>query len=132
MDEFIRLIRLPSVLETWCTTLPLAKLLACCLQIVGGSAAESSDPIRNFVSKLESEDLDRVADDFREGMRRLLEDKVRELERCYTKLEQKAKEASDRSNSKYHDTFEFSAGSSKDFHAGLTDRVGDFAALVLG
>ena len=130
MDDFIRAIRMPSVLETWCTTLPLAKLLAYCLHSVRGSAAESSDPIRDLVSKLAPEELERVADGFRGGIRRLLEERAQELERCYAELDKKAAEASDGSNSKY--TFEFSAGSPKDFHAGLADRVGELSALLFG
>ena len=128
LDEFVRAVRHPSELETWCATLPLAKLLACCLDSEGGGD-ESPDPVRSRVSTLSPEDIDKVAGEFHRGLKRLLEERARELERCYAELDRKAAEAADGSNSKF--TFEFSAGSPKDFHAGLNDRVGELTASVL-
>ena len=128
LDEFNRVIRQPSVLESWCSTLPLAKLLASCIMSVRSSNAESSDPVRDQVSTLSSEVLHNVADEFRRGIGRFLKEKVIELQRCYEELDKKAAESSDGSNSKF--TFDFSAGSADDFHAGLTDRVGDLLALI--
>ena len=130
MDEFIRAVRLPSVLETWCTTLPLAKLLACCLQLVRGSAAESQDPIRDCVSKLVPKDIEKVVEYFHDGVRRLLGGKVSELERCYKELDEKAAKDSDGSIPKY--TFEFSAGNADNFYAGLADQVGELSTLNVG
>ena len=127
-DEFVRAVRQPSDLETWCTSLPLAKLLACCLESERRSD-ESLDPVRYKVSILSPADMDKVAGQFRGGLRRLLEERQRELQRCYEELDRKAAEASDGSNSKY--TFEFNAGSLVHFHAALSDRVGELAALVL-
>ena len=59
----------------------------------------------------------------------MLEEKARELERWYKELDKKAAEASDGSNSKY--TFDISAGSAENFHAGLNDRVGELAKQAL-
>ena len=127
-DEFVRAVRHPSDIETWCATLPLAKLLASCLESVKGSD-ESPDPIREMVSTLSSADAEKFAGEFYGGLRRLLEEKARELERWYKELDKKAAEASDGSNSKY--TFDISAGSAENFHAGLNDRVGELAKQAL-
>jgi hypothetical protein len=127
LDEFHRAINRPSELEQWCSTLPLAKLLSFCLETPLADAAAAShailaDPVRR-VSELSPQDLDRVAEEFWGGVRRLLGEQASQLNRCYAELDQKAVERADGSSAKFQ-TFSMSAGTVEDFHKGLTNRVG--------
>jgi hypothetical protein len=132
LEEFRWVIARPTELEQWCSTLPLAKLLGCCLDDTLADAATASphaalaDPVRRVCS-LSPQDLDRVSKDFCEGARRLLAEQASQLKRCYAELDHKAAEAGDGSSGKFQ-TFSMSAGTVEDFHKGLTDRVGASSA----
>ena len=126
-EEFLRAINCPSELEQWSSTLPLAKLLGCCLETAMVRAlvdcpSAQSDPIRKIVC-MSSQDINTVADEFGEGLRRLVTQKVKELKQCFWELDKKAAEGSDGSSAKFQ-TFAMSAGTVEDFHKGLIDRVG--------
>jgi hypothetical protein len=128
LEEFRRVIARPTELEQWCSTLPLAKLLGCCLEDTLADAAAASplaalaDPVRRLCS-LSPQDLDRVSEEFWGGARRLLAEQASQLKRCYAELDSKAAEVGDGSSGKFQ-TFSMSAGTVEDFHKGLTDRVG--------
>ena len=128
LEEFRRVIARPTELEQWCSTLPLAKLLSCCLEgTLAGAAAASphaalADPVRRVCS-MSPQDLDRVSEEFWVGSRRLLAEQASQLKRCYAELDSKAAEVGDGSSGKFQ-TFSMSAGTVEDFHKGLTDRVG--------
>jgi hypothetical protein len=132
LEEFRRVIARPTELEQWCSTLPLAKLLGCCLEGTLADAATASphaalaDPVRRVCS-LSPQDLDRVSEDFWGGVRRLLTEQASQLKRCYAELDSKAAEIGDGSNGKFQ-TFSMNAGTVEDFHKGLTDRVGTSSA----
>ena len=124
LDEFVRTVRYPSNLEMFFSTLPLAKMLVWCIESVKGrDESADPDPVRSMVSTLSQADIDKIACEFHGGLNRLLADKTREMQHCYAEMDKKSADGSDGSNSKY--TFEFSAGSAVDFHAGLADRVGE-------
>ena len=120
--EFERIVNLPSKLEQWSSSLPLAKLLACCLQAADLSAEMKIDPVRS-VSNLEPKALDLVAEEFCDGVKHLLKEQSSLLKHRYAALDRKANEAYDGSSNKFQ-TFSMSAGGADNFHNGLTDRVG--------
>jgi hypothetical protein len=132
LEEFRRVIARPTELEKWCSTLPLAKLLGCCLEGTLSDAAAASppaalaDPVRRVCS-LSPQDLDSVSEAFWGGARRLLAEQASQLKRCYAELDRKAAEVGDGSSGKFQ-TFSMSAGTMEDFHKGLTDRVGASSA----
>ena len=124
-DEFVRAISMPSELEPWASTLPLAKLLAACVEAALARAA-SADPLRK-VAALSAQEIDEVAADFSGAFRLLLEEQVDGLKKSFIEMDRKAAEA-DGSNSKFQ-TFEMNVGSAENFHNGLADRVGEFRVL---
>jgi hypothetical protein len=132
LEEFCRVIARPTELEQWCSTLPLAKLLGCCLEGTLADAVAASphvvlaDPVRRVCS-LSPQDLDRVSEEFWGGARRLLAEQASQLKGCYSELDSKAAEVGDGSSGKFQ-TFSMSAGTVEDFHKGLTDRVGASSA----
>jgi hypothetical protein len=128
LEEFRWVIARPTELEQWCSTLPLAKLLGCCLEGTFSDAAvgSSPDPVRQVCS-LSPQDLDRVSEEFWGGARRLLAEQASQLKRCYAELDSKAAEVGDGSSGKFQ-SFSMSAGTVEDFHKGLTDRVGASSA----
>jgi hypothetical protein len=124
-EDFFRAINRPSELEQWCSNLPLARLLGCCLEAATATTTESSpaatpDPVRR-VSALSPREIDAVAGEFAAGLSRILAEHVEQLRHCYRLTDSKATEAPDGSGAKFQS---FSAGAVGDFHKGLTDRVG--------
>ncbi len=119
-EEFSRAVSLPSKLEQYLSTLPLAKLLAFCLKSADESIVESSDPVR-AVSKLSPDALEMGAAIFHAGLKRLLDDLKSKLRECYDELERKAVQGT---NAKFQ-TFSMSCGTLEDFANGMSDRVGE-------
>ena len=122
IEEFSDALKKPSKLEQWFETLPLARLMACCVESAKEIIAISNDPVR-LVSQLSAQDLDGLAESFFNGVKHLLAERVCQLKICYEEMERKASEGSDGSNAKFQ-TFTMSAGNVEDFYKGLTDRVG--------
>jgi hypothetical protein len=119
-EEFSRAVRLPSKLEQYLSTLPLAKLLAFCLTSAHESIAESNDPVR-AISRLSPDTLAMGAAIFHEGLKRLLDDTRSKLRVCYDELERKAAQGT---NSKFQ-TFTMNCGTLENFSDGLSNRVGE-------
>ena len=110
-EEFERAIRRPSGLEEWCQTLPLAKLLASCLQSLGG---HTNSLCISIISNPNS--LNKVAEGFCEGVKGLLEGHLEHLV-------QTAAEGSIGASVQAQ-IMPMSIGNVQDFHRGLTNRVG--------
>ena len=123
LEEFSRVISNPSKLEMWSNTLPLAKLMAFCLESADERISIAPDPVRN-VCDLDLKVVDVIVDGFAEGVKQLLRNQLKQMSMCYSALERKAAEEADGSGSKFQ-TFSMSAGNAEDFHRGLTDRVGE-------
>ena len=130
-ETFGRIISRPSKLEQWLNTLPLAKLLAFCLQSGNECLATAPDPVR-VVCSLDKSVLSTIVDGFCEGAKRLLMENAQSMSKCYAALDRKAQEAQDgsRSSAKFQ-TFTMSAGTAEHFHKGMTDRIGEQAAICL-
>ena len=132
LAEFRRVVNRPSEIEQWSSTLPLAKLLGCCLEaqvansVAGGRDMASPDPLRGLC-KLSPQALDSAAGEFSRGLRRLLAERASLLRRCYEGLDKRAVDGSDGSSAKFQ-SFTMAAGDAEDFHKGLTDRVGALGA----
>ena len=122
LEEFSRIIVKPTELEKWSKNLPLAKLLAYCLESVDATHP-SMDPLR-IVSSIGPEALETIANGFSDGLKKLLSEEIKQLKDCFVALERKAVEDSDGSSEKFV-TFSMSAGKVEDFHKGLTNRVGE-------
>jgi len=133
-DEFVRAINVPSELEQLCTTLPLAKLLAACVEAALPSAALPSaatadrDPV-SYVGDLSPQAIREVTADFSAALARLLPEWAGGLKEGYGRLDQLAADGSDGSGAKFQ-TIKMSAGTSRNFHSGLADRVGEQAAAA--
>jgi len=125
-DEFFRAISMPSELEPWASTLPLDKLLAACMEEALAGAAASPDPLRK-VAALSPQEIAEVVAYFSGAFRLLLEEQVDDLNKSFIESDKRAAEA-DGSNSKFQ-TFKMNVGSSRNFHKGLADRVGEFGVL---
>ena len=124
-DEFFRVINVPSELEQWCTTLPLAKLLAACLEEALATACAASDrePVRK-VADLSPQAIREATADFIGAVSRLLPERVRELKECLSELDKLATEGADGSSAKFQ-TFPMNVGCADNFHKGMADRVGE-------
>ena len=127
-DGFVRAISVPSALEPWSSTLPLAKLLAACLEAGLPSAAASPDPVRS-VADLSPQEIRVVAADFSGALIRLLSEYVRALQECYGRQDKLAAAGSNGTGAKFQ-TFNMNAGNTGNFHNGLADRVGEKAASI--
>ena len=123
-EEFSRAVSGPSKLEQYLSTLPLAKLLAFCLSSADDSIAESNDPVRE-ISRLSPDALERGADIFHEGLKRLLDDMRTKLMVCFNEL---AKKDAQGTNVKFQ-TFTMNCGNLEDFANGLSNRVGEHVLL---
>ena len=126
-QEFSRAVSGPSKLEQYLSTLPLAKLLAFCLTSADESIAESNDPVRGL-SRLNPDTLERGADIFHEGLKRLLEETRTKLMVCYGEQERKAAQGT---NGKFQ-TFTLNCGDLDDFANGLSNRVGEHILWLFG
>jgi hypothetical protein len=128
LAEFSRVVGLPSELEQWSATLPLAKLLGCCLEALlandlpGGKDTVPSGQLRRLCH-LSRHELDGIAVEFSRGLRRLLADRTSILRQCYEELDRRAADCADGSSAKFQ-SFPMAAGDARDFHSGLTGRVG--------
>ena len=123
-EEFSRAVSGPSKLEQYLSTLPLAKLLAFCLSTADDSIAKSNDPVQK-ISRLSPETLERGADIFHEGLKRLLDDIRTKLMVCFNEL---AKKDAQGTNVKFQ-TFTMNCGNLEDFANGLSNRVGEHVLL---
>ena len=106
------------------STLLLAKLLAFCLSTADDSIAKSNDPVQK-ISRLSPETLERGADIFHEGLKRLLDDMRTKLMVCFNEL---AKKDAQGTNVKFQ-TFTMNCGNLEDFANGLSNRVGEHVLL---
>jgi hypothetical protein len=129
-DEFIRVINMPSELEPWSSTLPLAKLLAACLEPMLARIASASDPVRK-VANLTSKEIHEVTVAFSGAMSLLLEEQAKELKLSYSLLDKLAADGSDQSNTKFQ-IIPMNVGNSDNFHKGLANRVGEHRRPLLG
>ena len=77
LEDFKRIISVPSKLEQWLSTLPLARLLSFCLEAADQSLATAPDPLR-VVSRLDLPVLSAVVDGFCDGAKRLLSERAPE------------------------------------------------------
>ena len=122
-DEFIRLINMPSELEPWSSTLPLAKLLAACLEPVLARTPAVSEPVRK-VADLSTQEIHEITVAFSGALSLLLEDQAKELKMSYSLLDKLAADSSNGSNTKFQ-IFPMNAGNTANFYKGLADRVGE-------
>ena len=122
-DEFIRLINMPSELEPWSSTLPLAKLLAACLEPVLARTPAVSEPVRK-VADLSTQEIHEITVAFSGALSLLLEDQAKELKMSYSLLDKLAADSSNGSNTTFQ-IFPMNAGNTANFYKGLADRVGE-------
>ena len=120
LDKFKALVDYPTPLERFLQTLPLSRLLADAL--LDGSS--SSEPLY-WIAALTAEDVDVVADEFRDGLKRLL---LQHCEKCRLAAERERTLCSSNSSLiKADNKFllrPLSCGRVEDFHEGLSGRIG--------
>jgi hypothetical protein len=128
-DEFARVINTPSELEQWCTTLPLPKLLAACLEpaLASTSAAAPGREAVRRVADLPPQAIQEAVADFSAAMGRLLPERVAGLRECFSEQDRLAAAGSNGSGVKFQ-TFPMNVGTAENFHKGLADRVGACSA----
>jgi Ca2+-binding EF-hand superfamily protein len=117
LGEFVRLLKVPSPVAQWATTLQLQDMLADCFDFPG-----DHDNQLLLLSQLTNENILMIAKAFEAGLCVLLTEQTEKLKavlNAATMKEQALKTASEKfAASRYK------CGDLKDFHAGLTARVG--------
>jgi hypothetical protein len=103
----------------WASTLPLAELLADCMPI-----KNEADPVR-AVSKLSKTDVQNIVACYSEGLARLLNEKIDQLERAYESMERAMENASQVPAPTKFTLPRMECGNIDDFHNGLSGRIGD-------
>ena len=136
-EEFKRAIFVSSELENWLGTIPLAKLLACCLPSSDGTM----DGIREFIELPDDSmrtNLEKIASAFGVGLQRLLKKNFKRMKEGYTQLRQRQSSWSktsgnedcfgDKANSKFNT--DAKVGNIEDYHQGIRSRIGS-AEMIL-
>jgi hypothetical protein len=125
-EEFKRAVQqMPTQLEQWASTLPLAGMLASSLPVRDG---QGDKPLRDF-NRLSEDEINTAADAFREGLKRLLMTAQHASRQMLDKADKMAievaKESADGVSavSKFK-TYKMSTGNVSDYHAGLFSRIG--------
>jgi hypothetical protein len=130
-EEFQRAVQQqPTELEQWAGMLPLAGMLARSLPVSGGPGDQ---PLRDF-SRLGDDDLDTAVQVFSEGLKLLLSSARASSRQMFDSTDKKALEAAKdladgvSAASKFK-TFKMRTGTVKDYHNGLTIRIGMFRRM---
>ena len=91
-DGFFRAVNMPSELEQWCSTLPLAKLLAACLEpaLASTSAAAPGREAVMKVADLPPQAIQEAVADFSAAMGRLLPERVTGLRESFSEQDRLA------------------------------------------
>ena len=79
LDEFRTAVKFPTKLQQWADTLPLSQLLAHCL---AAKSRNKQDPVKD-IAGLSATDLADTIDLFCRCVRRILAERVTELEKCF-------------------------------------------------
>ena len=116
-EEFKRAVWYPGPIEQWAKTMSLAQLLTDSIPV-----KESADALR-AVSQMSSSDIDRTCAAFAYGLKRMITEHVQILQESF-KLQEARNADADNQASKF-EIFSLSCGNIKDFHKGISGRVGE-------
>ena len=118
LEEYKRALGVPTGLEQWARTLPLAELLAASMPV----GDNTEDALRD-VGCFGAAELDVATAGFSEGLQRILVEQRESLKRSFEELDRKAMARNAGSSAKFA-TFKLSYGTTEDFHKGLQERIG--------
>jgi len=116
-EEFKRAVQYPGPIEQWAKTLPLAQLLSNAVPV-----QEDVDALR-AVSRLSSADIELTCTAFAYGLKRIITEHVQSLRSSFEVRDLKAAHP-DYQAAKF-EVFTLSCGKIKDFHKGISGRVGE-------
>jgi hypothetical protein len=119
LQEFSSLVAMPSPVEEWARSLPLAQIVA---DAMPRNDCLSNEQLRSL-SKISQDQLDKSCDAIIEGVRRSLQEQLAVLKRAYEKMDNQAA-AVRVSNDKFQ-IVSMSVGNINDFHKGLAARIGN-------
>ena len=117
LDEFIRLTKKPSRLEEWIRSLPVSEVVSDAFPQRPGH-----DPLQSACD-LTSDEFEAMLQAAKAGLARLFQGALAELRQAFRVTEARKKEDG---GSKFN-VIALSCGKITDFHAGIEDRIGDFA-----
>jgi hypothetical protein len=115
-EEFKRALWFPGPIEQWAKTVPLAQLLSSSIPL-----QEDVNALR-ALSRFSSEDIELTCESFLFGLKRMLTEHIEALKRSFAVQDMKTAEF-DQAGAKF-EVFTLSCGKIKDFHMGISGRVG--------
>ena len=119
-EEFKAAALRPSPLETWCKGVDWWQAVADAIPSGGG---DDHNPLR-AVASLSDAQMDVICAEAAKSIRNILSDKASQLRAAFRAMDQKKARGNDQEQSKYATPFKASAGTTADYHKGLSDRVG--------
>jgi hypothetical protein len=121
-EEFSRLLKVPSPVAQWAHTLPLQDMLADLFDFRGDNDAQLQ-----MLSQLTEENILAISQAFQAGICRLLTEQIRKLKDVL--FASAKKEEALKTVSEKFSALRYKCGDVKDFHGGLTARVGTKSLL---
>lgn len=120
-EEFQRALACSSEIEQWAASLPFAGLLACCLPPIGGGDGDATRELCMVTPK----DLDAALDAFATGAKRLITDRLHDLQAGFDELDRRARvqETATTGGGKFSSAG-LEWGTIEDFHKGIQGRIG--------
>jgi hypothetical protein len=109
----------PSPLETWCKSVDWWQAVA---DAIPSGEDDDNNPLR-AVASLSDTQMDVICAEAAKSIREILSDKASQLRDAFRAIDIKA-QSNQQQQSKYATPFKASAGTTADYHKGLSDRVG--------